>query len=604
MGVRRLWIVLAAGLAILAGRTAGAAEVQSLVPADALGYAVVHNLATADGKVGQLVQLTHLPIPQPLAMLQAMGGAKAGVDAAGTAAVVVLPGADPQAAPGSVLLLPVTDYSALVDPLKPEKLTDELAQVRLPAGTFVVAHRENFAVVAGVKDRAALEKLLSATEFLPEEPAALRDWLAGQDVAVVVTRPGVELLAAKATQALQEFRKGFEAVQAQAEKNAPEGFDRKQFEIMRDATQMYDAMIDAARSEVAEVGLGVRVDEEQVVRLSVPVIFRPEGTLASRIDTFKAEDGDVLAGLPQGQYMMAMGGMLPQDCAAAMGKASMSLLRFAPQIYGLSGEQIDRLKEIAPKYMEGVRGMAMVFAIGEADEPLYARTVGIMRVDDSAAFLARYDSYVEEMRKAIGDDDSTLFSGMTVEPYELDGKKGVKLTMNLPKMFPAGGPVDMSKVMDRMYGPGGKLSAYMVPADAHTVLFAYFGDDVLRRGLAAFEGKAGTLIADEQVAKTLKLLPAGAPAYGLWDLDGTRAYIQRTMEIIFSVTGQEIPPITIPELPTAPPVGVSLESAPACILLQVVVPPETIRAAVEYAGKLQQGLVPPQPVPTDPKNVL
>lgn len=587
MEMRRRGMLLAVALTgLLAARGAVAEEVQSLIPADALGYAVIHDLAGTDEKIGDLGELAGAPVVKPLATLQALAGVKEGLNTSGTAAVVVLPPAEPDAAPASVLLLPVTDYDAMLESLRPEKLDDALTKVSLPTGAFVVAKRKSYAIVAGMKDRPALERLLSASET-QKTPPSLAPWIAEQDIALVVCRPGIELGAEKATQALAEMRKGFDQMKAQMEENPPEGFDAKQLETMVQAMKMYDGIVRAARAEVDSLGLGIRLEAKGPIRLSVPVVFLAEGSVASKIDTFVVKDAKLLAGLPAETYLMALGVAIPEGTAEEAGKASMEMLRFAPQLYGLNEEQIDRLVEIAPKYMQGMQGMSMVLGIGDPGEPLYARTIGVLRVENAQAFLARYTDYVKEMKEAVGEGNS-MFSDMTVESYLLDGTNGIKLTMGLPKMFGMAGPVDFDKMMEQMYGSSDTITAYMVPANPNTIVFSYFGDDILRKGLEAARNKGEGLAENEEAAKTLKLLPPGAPAVGLWSLEGTRTYIQRTLEIVAGAAETEVPLMTIPEFPKAPPVGFSIESAPAMLTLHVVILPDTVRAASKYVSQFQQ----------------
>ena len=61
-----------------------------------------------------------------------------------------------------------------------------------------------------------------------------------------------------------------------------------------------------------------------------------------------------------------------------------------------------------------------------------------------------------------------------------------------------------------MYGPGGKIVAWLVPCNEHAVVFSYMSQEPLRQAIAAIKQGKPDLAGDAEVAKVAALLPSGA----------------------------------------------------------------------------------------------
>ena len=117
-----------------------------------------------------------------------------------------------------------------------------------------------------------------------------------------------------------------------------------------------------------------------------------------------------------------------------------------------------------------------------------------------------------------------MFQPAQLEKTEIDGTPALKLTMSVPQM--PNMPPETAKMMERMYGPGGKIVAWLVPCNEQTVVFSYMSQEPLGRAIAAIkQGKPG-LAADAEVAKVAALLPPGAIGSRVLQPQGHRRFCQ------------------------------------------------------------------------------
>ena len=110
---------------------------------------------------------------------------------------------------------------------------------------------------------------------------------------------------------------------------------------------------------------------------------------------------------------------------------------------------------------------------------------------------------------------------------KLDGTPALKVTMGIPQM--PNMPPESVKMLERMYGPGGKITAWIVPCDDRTVVFSYMGQEPLRRAIAAIKQGKPDLAADAEMAKVAALLPSGATWSVYCSPKGILDFVNQTM---------------------------------------------------------------------------
>ena len=150
-------------------------------------------------------------------------------------------------------------------------------------------------------------------------------------------------------------------------------------------------------------------------------------------------------------------------------------------------------------------------------------------------------------------------------------------------------PPESAKMMEKMYGPGGKIVAWMVPCNEHTVVAGYMSQEPLLRAIAAIKAGKPGLASDAEIAKVAALLPPGAACSVYVSPKGFFDFLNRTMAAV-------LPPgsgVKIPEFGPTPPVAMAITTGPDDVEAHVVVPAEVIQAIGRFVGSVTNRNAPP-----------
>jgi hypothetical protein len=550
-----LFLTCVAALTGVAGQARAEDDVLKLVPEKALGFVVVNRPASADAKLQQLAKQMKLPIPSLLGKLEGPGGIQTGVDKKRPIAMLVLP-QDNNPIPAPVFLIPIRDYAKFLEQFKSDETEAGVTKINLWGDQPWVRHLGGYAAISG--EREALENLKAADEP-PTAVAAWRTWLAKQDAGGVVLAPGIRILSEKVQQGIVVAK----AVMGQAQA----GEQAKQAAA---ALDMYVTFFKAAEKQVASFGIGIERDDSGVVRLSKRACLISGKSWARFVSSVKPAEQNVLAGLPAGPFVVAGGGPLSKKTSAGLMDWSFSLIKDMRGMYGLSEEQADKLSELGKQKFPPIHGMSFLFGVGSGDEPIMGRMLGVMRVENPKTFLTDYDKFAARYNEVIKKVDSPVFRPFHMEKAEIDGIRARKVTMTMPQM--PNMPPQSVKMLDSMFGPGGKIVAWIVPCDEHTVLFSYTSGEPLRQAIAAIkEGKRG-LADDAAVAKVAALLPSGTSWSFYVSPKGGFDFVRR-------ITTMALPAGTkvhIPEFGATPPVAIAVTTGADEVEAQMIVPAEVL----------------------------
>ncbi len=573
--------IIAVGAMILATLAlvgpASAANVLEVIPADALGFVTVNRLADADAKLVSLGERMKLPIPSALTAMKKMAGIEEGLDEKGAMAWVLLSGGEEEFEPVMIAFVPVTDYQAFIAQLEPEKPTAKITTVEIGFEKLAVGQAGDFAAITEASNRRFLKRVLKSTESIAGQLAPLQDWLDENDGSLVVTRQGIEAITTAARKGLKDAKEAMAAM----------GGDDAQMAVA--GLSMYDGLFDAMEAEVETFAAGARLDDQGNMHLLSRTRFVAGGQAAKMASDFKGFEGQPLAGLPSGPFVFAGAGVMPEGMAEAMMKMSIGMMKAMPQLYGLDEEQAEKLLRPSIEMMKSMRSMSMRLGVGKEGASIYSEMNGIMRVDDAASFMADYAKYMKAFSSAVGGGEGAtkgLFKIKSKE-IEIDGRPALQFEMAIPTAGMGGtgpGAAEMKKMMERMFGPGGKIMVYIAAADDHTVVFVYTSKDELRRCLEAVRNPQGSLSADRGVAKTDALLPDDAPWVGYWSPGGTVAFVQRMMAMFVPATEEGF---KLPDFPETPPVGFAAKLASGELQTDMVVPAAVLEASGKYVAEVQ-----------------
>ncbi len=571
-------------MAGIAGRARAEDDILRLVPQQALGFVVVNRPAAADAKLQQLGQQMKLPIPSLLAKLQGPDGIRE-FDKNRPVALLVLPPKNDNGIPSMIGLIPVSDYAKFLEQFKSDDTKDGVTEIQFSGSPGVVRKVGGYAAITATLFREALEKDVKLADEVPAALAPWRTWLAKKDAAVVVLAPGIHLLSAKVQQGIAAIKPMLAQAGGQA-KQAAAAFD------------MYVMLFQAAEKEVASFGLGVERDAQGVVRLSKRARLVPDGNWAGFVAGAKSSKQNVLAGLPAGPFVFAGGGSLSEATMGKLIDCSFGLIKNMHEMYGLSEEQAKMFSELGKEKFPAVRGFSFVLGVGQSGEPIFSRMSGIMRVNNSETFLADYQKFLARYNRVVEKINSPVFQPAQLEKTEIDGTPALKLTMSVPQM--PNMPPETAKMMERMYGPGGKIVAWLVPCNERTVVFSYMRQGPLGRAIAAIKQGKPDLAADADVAKVAVLLPPGAVGIAYCSPKGIVDFVNRTL-------AAALPPgsgVKIPEIGPTPPIAMAVTTGPDEVEAQLIVPAEVVKAIGELVGKTPRNAPPPSPEEATERDTL
>jgi hypothetical protein len=567
---RVLPIVLAFLVAMATAVPVRAADdVLSVIPSDALGFVVVNHLADFDAKLQKTAQEMQLPMPSPLAAFKAKSRIGEGLDEAGSAAVVAMPGAGADSKPAGLIFLPVTDFGKLIAPLKPENPSARIVEINSEHGAAVVAKLGAYAVGTDKKHRAVLQKALDATKHVSDDMPFLQPWLGKQDVVGVLTLRGVKLVCTKAQEGLEAARASIEAMGK--EKNPA-----------ADAVKMYEYLFKLAEKHVTAVAVGGQIEKDGVVRITKRVRLTGVEGLAGAPP--RVPEKRLLAGLPAGPFVLALGGTWGESVSEAMMKLSLGLMKAMPDLYGLSSDDVDKIMEISRESMKQLKGMAFMIGVAEPGEPLYSNMTFSMQVEDTQKYFAEYEKQLAAMNEILKKAKSPIMSAMTVEKIDVDGLPGLEVEMKMPELPGMENAPNFADVMKNLFGPGGKIRIFMVPADKHTVVAAYTSRASLVRCIRAVKKPGTALAAEPGVAKTAALLPPGAPLVVYWSPQGTIAFVDQAIALFAPAEAR----VKLPAFSETPPIGMAGTFSPAEIQWHVVIPAEVLKAVGKYVGEVKK----------------
>jgi hypothetical protein len=544
----------------------GSTDFLKVVPDNALIFITVQKLGATNTKVQGLAKLVGAPLPQdPLAMLKGFLGVDKGLDEKGTLIVVAMPG---DGKPLGVVLVPVTDYKAFLAPLKPKNAGGEITEVDVPkAGTVLVGKRGNYAAFADQHARDALKRVVDGGKDVSTAVAPLQDWLADNDASVVFTNAGVKMAA-------EHVREGLKTAKLFLGALPPEAA------FVGDIVDGIDNLAKIAGTDVTCAGAGIRVDAASNVTLSKRTILEKGSGLAKSVGSVAALEGGPLMALPSGSFVMAGGGPFPESAYKAMNHFSMQMIKAAAK--DAPEEKLKKLDEAAAQMSKGVRGMTFVMGAPKAKEAILAAASGTIIVDDAKAYLDGYEKGLLAMNAVLKDVKALNGMSYDIKKMQVGGVPALEVVTDMSKVAEDGGD-QAKKMMETMFGPGGKMTVMMAAADNKTILMRYTGGDSLKTALAAFKAKKTGLAMDADVTKVAAMLPAGSQ----WAL-----YVspKGTMEMIGQVVDAIMPGLQLPAFPKTLPVALGVKTSASAVDVQLVVP----AGVLEGIGGLVKARLAPQ----------
>ena len=559
-----LAVAVLCGVTLMDFAARAAEDVLALVPDDALAVVVVNRVGETQQKIETLGQQLQTPLAELLRRAQISVQSQPHVDPKGAVAIAVMPTPAGQP-PIAVGFVPTSDYQAFVKQFQPEDAAGKITPITIGANKLLVAPQGGYAVLTEPLNRKSLEKVLSSTRGFAAATAALSDWRAENDLYAIAMPSGIKV-------AQQQLLGGLAMLKAQVVQQGEQG------KAAVAGLELYESLFQSLDKEATHFGLGVRLLKDGVHVVSRTLLAEGGVALQAAKETRPTED-DLLAGLPQGPFVMAGGGILPEAWMKRLMTVSVRMMKMYPGGAELTDEQAGKLAELSTKLMQGLHSMAMVLGVGRAGVPLYGDTVMLMKVDNAQEYLDQYARVIGEMSELGKASQSALFS-YRVEKTPIDGTPGLKVTMNLAAFLPPGQPPEAKRVMELMLGDQKELPIYLAAANPHLVVGAYLSQERLVEAIKSANRTEDQLSFDASVKKTVNMLPAGAQWVGLGSPRGTLQFMGRMMS-------QMMPnlPIAMPEFPETSPIGFAMKLTPAGLETDLAIPTDVLQATAEVIRK-------------------
>lgn len=560
----RFFLVLAAFVAPAAPVLAQA-DVLQVIPDDAIGFALVNRLGQSNEKFAALAKRMKLPLPgNPLEMAKDALGVEKGLAEKGTVAVAAFPGRMEEDEPRGVVYIPVTDYQAFIGQLEPKEPTAAITEIKLKDGKAMVAgKRGNFAVLAALEDRELLERALKSTKSLATWAEPIYAWLAENDTAGVLTGHGIKLIGAHARRGLEEARQGLLNLPPEAQ------FVGKFIDGVQE-------LIKSVETDVTHAGTGARIDAEGNIHITARAQFRKDSGFAKTGASVKPPPGGPLAGLPAGPFVVAFGGVISEDGMKSLVNMNVEILKSTGQ--NLSAESLKKLEQAYQKMMTGMTGMGLIWQVGKENQPLFSGMAGAFHTKDAAQYLADYEKSIGVMNEVFKELNVPFLPTYEVKKVKVNGKQALEMSMDFAGGF--GLPEEVQGMIQKMFGPDGKMSVSLAARDDKTIVMRYTKAEGLKELL---DGQGAALANDRGIMRVATGFP---PAGSQWAFylspKGATAFADRAVKTFLPI------PIDVPQFPATPPIGAAARINSQGLELHIVLPAAVVDNVAEYVDQLKR----------------
>jgi hypothetical protein len=510
----RRWLtlpVVVVALLMTSLSSAANAQVLQQIPADALVVIKVRNLQDVSTKASALMQAMGVAnlnpaMADPLASVQQQSGIANGLDKNGDLAIyipsTVLDNPDAEQKP-AVMLWPITDYKAFIGNF-PE------AQTEGEVTTFKMGENPNDSYAANWGKYAAVSQDKALVAKKPANAGVKVSGLAAKeldtkDITVFVNvAPAREKLLPK----LKEARP-----QVLANMETEMGADEAKKKYVPLAKAVVNRAMDLGEQLLKETNAatyGINFNNEGINTTALAE-FDPKSQLGQRAASVKPASGSLLAGLPDGKYLVFGGGAMDPKVVTQIINDLVGPIEGELAKVGDEGKvvasYIDALRKMTSA-TEGSR-FGMVAPTGQLGQEAIFQSINLATGDGQALYEA------QKQMLAIQEQITALAGGGQVQAKTTITPKaktvaGVALDEFKAAITAAGDGADaaqMQQMMAMMYGPNG-LTGYTGLIDGKTLITATgVNDEFLEKAIAAAKAKEDALSKAPGVAAVNKHLP-------------------------------------------------------------------------------------------------
>jgi hypothetical protein len=554
-------------------------DVLGVVPENAYGVILGGNILESKATLEKVMRKLNIPFDQGddyAKFTQFLEGLR-GWDSKSTHAWAFVPGDEADDVEFAVFI-PVTNYKDFAGSLGAEDDAGGPTKFEAEDGPDgYMASKAGFAVLVEKQNEDVLTKVVAAKKGVSDVGPAVRAWVGKHQAAGLILPAGMAKIFDKMIEGLDEIKKQV-------------GGAGNEAAMVANMFDVYADLIKGGRDEITIFAMGARLDETSGLDWAMQAMFRPDGKFAAASKEIASLPTQPLRGLPEGEYFVAGAGVVPQNWMKGLMDFSLGFSAKMPKNlggYDLTPEEAKELSEATAKSMEGMKSFSM--SMGLSGKTFFDRMFGILRVDDSAKFLANYEQNLKRVGEIAKKNPKSGYPGQTVARKQVGGRDTLVVTVDMSAMLKQmeeqqGG--DATKMMRQIIFGGDKITGYLTAADGQTVVMTYHEESLAALADDVKQGKAG-LADDAQIKAAAALLPPESHWVGYMNVGGYMELVKKFMAAALAANGGPnfFPPI--PPFPDSPPIGFSAKVNPASLEGHIVVPMGLAEAVRDYVMQMQ-----------------
>lgn len=556
---------------LMGANTVRAVDGLSYLPEDVLSFAMVRNVQAANDRIVKFVGVFHDGLPAPLEMVQAMTGLSAGLNLEDDLLFGLLPSSEP-GVPAPMFLLPVSDYNAFAEAMKADT-TGEICRITVANQDVLVAKRADFAVVMNLEHRELMQKVLAQPEKTPAAVAELTEWLAVNDIAIVVSPAGIAYIA-------EQNKRQLEATDATDVPAQPSAIPNDMLTLGDDLP-----FAEFFRENIQSAALGMAIDDDINARVRWHVQFQQPIAEAKLTEVEDAEKP--LTGFAAKPYVVAGGGPVPLGTGIWLPELFTNISREMATQDGRDDFTEADWQEVQHSYELAVADLQKVSYLitsGKEGEPLLSVVFARLTVADSAKYMQSLKELFDLSNKLIQRSKSDIKLVYEIAETEIAGAKGIEVTCDLDEAAGDGDNIIWQSMLTSLLGIDHKLSLYFVAADDSHIFFGMESSEKLESFIADFRKQDFGLSKDPQVQTTLKLTDVEADWVGLLNPEGLMTLVKNALKSMMLLGSFP----ELPEYPSAPPLALTMNGGDVAWSGEIVLPVEASKAMSKFTKEVEK----------------
>lgn len=590
-----------------------AADVVEFVPPTAFGYVVVRNFGAVDAKAQRLASLLQLPEVKPLTLLRQATGINEGLDLHGDVLVALLRNRQEPFQFEYGVWLPVSNYDELLKSLGGTP-SPGIAEVQVAGENLLIARQDNWALVMDPDQRDQMELHLARGVRRVAPWDTWPQWGRQNDLTVVALAQGVQTLARLSATAYMREQQAKRVAAAQAADDTPGlaeqaeapddlfgpvdqgntaaaddgGADRSSNERMADLLRFLGRMQQSSTSlrrasmMVRAVGLGVQFDTDANAIVDVWASAGPANPWGDAANAAAA--GDALPAMyGSGPFIVHGAGRWPAQLTAIAVNTYVQLLIAEMRLQ--EGMQLDervvvRFGQAVEQAASSVLSASVLTLPGEKQEGVYTNNFAAVRVSSATNFINAVSEMMRLWNQMTRDAEGGPRLVFDVADTPVGSRTATHYTLDVAAADGAPGLPEIRQAMEKLFGPGGKLSLIVVKVDEQTVLLAFATPEQVTAMLQRLDQRQATDWNVPATAAPNRLLPADASWRAFFSPHDYTKWLVRQMDVIVGVPVIGGP--LVREFPATPPIGAAGGHQGNDLWVKVSLPNETLRAVGTY----------------------